>query len=75
MISAYPAWNAATLDLFFGRITHEFGKPGAFPSKVQQDLVAQRVLAACDFDPETLPAWPSYVGGSASEVSGFRCEM
>lgn len=48
VISAYPAWNAATLDLFFGRITHEFGKPGAFPSKVQQDLVAQRVLAACD---------------------------
>ncbi|MER6941462.1 tannase/feruloyl esterase family alpha/beta hydrolase, partial [Nocardioides sp. NPDC000441] len=48
VISAYPAWNAATLDLFFGRITHEFGKPGAFPSKAQQDLVAQRVLAACD---------------------------
>ncbi len=50
VISAYPAWNAATLDLFFGRITHEFAKPGAFPSKVQQDLVAQRVLAACDGD-------------------------
>jgi feruloyl esterase len=48
VISAYPAWNAATLDLFFGRITHEFAKPGAFPSPAQQDLVARRVLAACD---------------------------
>lgn len=50
VIAAYPAWNAATLDLYFGRLTHEFGKPGAFPAKEQQDLLAQRVLAACDGD-------------------------
>ncbi len=50
VIAAYPAWNAATLDLFFGRLTHEFAKPGAFVSTDQQDLIAQRVLAACDGD-------------------------
>lgn len=48
VIAAYPAWNAATLDLFFGRVAHEFAEPGAFPSTAQQDLVAQRVLEACD---------------------------
>ena len=32
-IALYPAWNAATLDLQFGRLTRELAKPGAYPNR------------------------------------------
>src|SRR3954471_15656163 len=31
-VSMYPAWNAASLDLQFGRITRALAKPGAYPN-------------------------------------------
>lgn len=50
VISAYPAWNAATLDLYFGRIAHAMAKPGAFPGPAEQALLHDSVIAACDAD-------------------------
>ncbi len=48
VISAYPAYNAATLDLYFGYVTQQFAEPGAFPRPAQQTLLYNAVIAACD---------------------------
>lgn len=50
VISAYPAWNAATLDLFFGYAAHVLGAPGAFPGPAEQRLLQASAMAACDAD-------------------------
>lgn len=47
-IVLYPAWNAASLDLQFGRITRELAKPGAYPSRAKRKLMFDAALAACD---------------------------
>lgn len=48
IISAYPAFNAATLDLYFGYVTRELAKPGAFPRPAQQALLYTSVIEECD---------------------------
>ncbi|HPU21008.1 MAG TPA: tannase/feruloyl esterase family alpha/beta hydrolase [Alicycliphilus sp.] len=48
VISWYPAWNAASLDLQFGRLSRAFAQPGAYPSLAQRKLVRQAALAQCD---------------------------
>lgn len=47
-IVLYPAWNAASLDLQFGRISRELAKPGAYPSRAKRKLLFDAALAACD---------------------------
>lgn len=47
-IVLYPAWNAAALDLQFGRITRQLAQPGAYPSRAQRRLVFDAALQACD---------------------------
>ncbi len=47
-IVLYPAWNAASLDLQFGRITRELAKPGAYPNRAKRKLMYDASLAACD---------------------------
>ncbi|MQY07985.1 Mono(2-hydroxyethyl) terephthalate hydrolase [Actinomadura sp. RB68] len=48
VIAAYPAWNAAALDLFFGYEAQILSRPGAFPGPAEQDLLHRSVIAACD---------------------------
>jgi feruloyl esterase len=48
VISAYPAWNAASLDLFFGYEAQVLAQPGAFPNPAKQNLLHRSVIAACD---------------------------
>lgn len=48
VISVYPAFNAAALDLFFGHITRQLAVPGAFPRPAQQVLLYDAVMQACD---------------------------
>jgi len=48
VISVYPAFNAAALDLFFGYATRQLAAPGAFPRPAQQVLLYDAVIAACD---------------------------
>ncbi|MER7397848.1 tannase/feruloyl esterase family alpha/beta hydrolase [Streptomyces sp. NPDC000151] len=50
VLSAYPAWNAASLDLFFGYEAQVLARPGAFLDQGEQRLLYDRVLAACDGD-------------------------
>ena len=47
-IVLYPAWNAAALDLQFGRITRELAKPGAYPNRAKRKALYDASLAACD---------------------------
>lgn len=48
VISVYPAFNAATLDLYFGHMTRQLAAPGAFPRPAQQVTLYNAVIAACD---------------------------
>ena len=47
-IVLYPAWNAASLDLQFGRITRALAQPGAYPDQAKRKLLLDAALAACD---------------------------
>ncbi|SAK67013.1 tannase and feruloyl esterase [Caballeronia calidae] len=47
-IVLYPAWNAASLDLQFGRITRALAQPGAYPNQAKRKLLLDASLAACD---------------------------
>ncbi|CAN5477775.1 tannase/feruloyl esterase family alpha/beta hydrolase [soil metagenome] len=47
-IVLYPAWNAASLDLQFGRITRELAKPNAYPSRAKRKVLFDAAMAACD---------------------------
>ncbi len=47
-IALYPAWNAASLNLQFGRIARELAKPGAYPNRAKRRLLYDAALQACD---------------------------
>lgn len=47
-IVLYPAWNAAALDLQFGRITRELAKPGSYPNRAERKLMYDASMEACD---------------------------
>ncbi|VXB33544.1 Tannase and feruloyl esterase [Burkholderia sp. 8Y] len=47
-IVLYPAWNAATLDLQFGRITRALAQPGAYPNQAKRKVLLNAAMAACD---------------------------
>ncbi|HQQ70281.1 MAG TPA: tannase/feruloyl esterase family alpha/beta hydrolase [Alicycliphilus sp.] len=48
VVAWYPAWNAASLDLQFGRLSRAFAQPNAYPSKAQRKLLRQAAVAQCD---------------------------
>ncbi|MCQ4260052.1 tannase/feruloyl esterase family alpha/beta hydrolase [Stutzerimonas stutzeri] len=47
-IVLYPAYNAAALDLQFGRITRALAAPGAFPSLEKRAALLEAAMQACD---------------------------
>lgn len=47
-IVLYPAYNAAALDLQFGRITRALAAPGAFPSLEKRAALLDAAMQACD---------------------------
>lgn len=48
VVAWYPAWNAATLDLFFGQLSRTFAQPDAYPSLGQRKLLRLAALERCD---------------------------
>lgn len=48
VVAWYPAWNAASLNLQFGRLSRAFAQPGAYPSLAQRKLLRQAALGQCD---------------------------
>ncbi len=47
-IALYPAWNAASLDLQFGRIARALAKPGAFANLAKRKALYDAVMQTCD---------------------------
>ena len=47
-IAFYPAFNAAGLDLQFGRITRALARPGAYPSLAKRAALFDASMQACD---------------------------
>lgn len=47
-IVLYPAWNAASLDLQFGRITRQLALPDAYPNRAKRRVLYDAAIAACD---------------------------
>ena len=47
-IVLYPAWNAASLDLQFGRITRALAAPGAYPNLAERKALYDASIEACD---------------------------
>ena len=47
-IVLYPAWNAASLDLQFGRFTRAFAQPGAYPNVAKRKVLYDAAIQACD---------------------------
>lgn len=48
VVSHYPAWNAASLDLQFGRITRAFAAAGAYPNQAKRRALFDASIEACD---------------------------
>lgn len=44
----YPAWNAASLDLQFGRIARALAAPGAYPNAAKRKQLYDAAIEACD---------------------------
>ncbi len=47
-IVLFPAWDAVSLDLFFGHITRTLAEPGAYTNPQERQLLLEFALAACD---------------------------
>ena len=47
-IVLYPAWNAAALDLQFGRMARQLALPGAYPNREKRKVLYDAAIAACD---------------------------
>lgn len=48
VVALYPAWNAASLDLQFGRITRAFAQPGAYPDQAKRRVLFEAAMQTCD---------------------------
>lgn len=48
VIALYPAFNAASLDLQFGRITRALAQPGAYPNLAKRKALHDAAMQACD---------------------------
>ena len=48
VVSLYPAWNAATLNLQFGRIPRALAAPGAYPNQAKRRALYDAAMQSCD---------------------------
>jgi feruloyl esterase len=72
-VSMYPAWNAASLDLQFGRITRALAKTGAYPNPKKQLVWVKAVIAACDHLDGLLDGLVSNVAACHFNPQTVRC--
>ncbi|MER6347050.1 tannase/feruloyl esterase family alpha/beta hydrolase [Streptomyces sp. NPDC001595] len=73
VIAVYPAWNAASLDLFFGYEAQVLAQPGAFPGPAQQELLHRSVIEACDGDDGLRDGVISDEAGCRFDPRTLRC--
>ncbi|MFZ3572243.1 tannase/feruloyl esterase family alpha/beta hydrolase [Streptomyces sp. BH097] len=73
VIAGAPAWNAATLDLWFGHMAQILQRPGAFPSSEKQKLIYDRVMRSCDGDDGVRDGVISDEAGCDFDPKVLRC--
>ncbi len=73
VIAAYPAFNAASLDLFFGYEARLLSRPGAFPGPAEQNLLHRSVIAACDRGDGLADGVVSHPDGCHFDPATVRC--
>ncbi|KUO05549.1 tannase/feruloyl esterase family alpha/beta hydrolase [Streptomyces caeruleatus] len=73
VISVAPAWNAATLDLWFGHMAQILQRPGAFPSPAKQRLIRDRAMQTCDGDDGVRDGLISDEAGCDFDPRVLRC--
>ncbi|MET9544779.1 tannase/feruloyl esterase family alpha/beta hydrolase [Streptomyces sp. NPDC006627] len=73
VIAAYPAWNAASLNLFFGYEARLLSRPGAFPGRAEQALLYRRVVRSCDGDDGLRDGVISDEAGCRFQPRTLRC--
>ncbi len=72
-VSMYPAWNAASLDLQFGRITRALAQPGAYPNPAKQLVWVNAVIHACDALDGLVDGLVSNVAACHFDPASVRC--
>src|SRR6266404_2694767 len=72
-VAMYPAWNAASLDLQFGRITRALAKPGAYPNPAKQLVWVNAVVKACDALDGLVDGLVSNVTACHFDTATVRC--
>ena len=72
-IAWYPAWNAASLDLQFGKIVRAFYVTGAYPNEAKKKLLYDAVIAACDKLDGLEDGVISHVGACKFNPQSLRC--
>ncbi|MBM7169882.1 tannase/feruloyl esterase family alpha/beta hydrolase [Streptomyces sp. G44] len=73
VIAAYPAWNAAALNLFFGHEAQVLARPGAFLEPADQDLLYRAVITSCDGDDGLRDGVISDEAGCRFRPRALRC--
>ncbi|MFF8652632.1 tannase/feruloyl esterase family alpha/beta hydrolase [Streptomyces huasconensis] len=73
VIAAYPAWNAASLNLFFGYEAQLLSRPGAFLDPAQQALLHRAVIKSCDGDDGLRDGVISHEAGCRFQPRTLRC--
>ncbi|GAA2974668.1 tannase/feruloyl esterase family alpha/beta hydrolase [Streptomyces enissocaesilis] len=73
VIAAYPAWNAASLNLFFGYEAQILSRPGAFLNPAEQDLLYRGVIRSCDGDDGLRDGVISNESGCRFQPRTLRC--
>jgi feruloyl esterase len=73
-VAMYPAWNAASLDLQFGRITRALAKPGAYPNPAKQLVWVNAVVDACDALDGVVDRLVSNVAACHFKPKTVRCD-
>ncbi|MFD9663156.1 tannase/feruloyl esterase family alpha/beta hydrolase [Rhodococcus sp. NPDC059968] len=73
VVSMAPAWNGASLDLEFGRLTNVFSQPGAWPNPAKQTLIYNAVMDACDGNDGASDGLISNPGGCHYDPHVLRC--
>lgn len=73
VIAVYPAWNAASLNLFFGHEAQIFSRPGAFLNPAEQELLYRGVIRSCDGDDGLRDGVISHESGCRFQPRTLRC--
>jgi feruloyl esterase len=72
-VAMYPAWNAATLDLFFGRTVRALARPDGYPNDAKKLVWMHAILDKCDKLDGVVDGLVSHVKACNFDPRTVRC--